>query len=216
MRGPAFLLRRPAAAGLLILVCGAAAAGETPPTVKPARLEPAAPAGPLKPAPADPAAPVPHGGVPPLKEMIAARIGGPVLVVVWATWCAPCVKEIPMLNHVGEYFAGDGLTVIGVSVDSLTEDDLETGLAVVDAFCKNHAIQYPLYYYSGNPNALGDALGWTGAIPYAALIDYRGKIVERWPTVVPEGAFVSRLEEMIREMRGKKGWAPQAPAAPPP
>ncbi len=48
-----------------------------------------------------------------------ADFGGKVLVLnFWATWCAPCVEEIPTLDSLQRHFAGSGLVVLGVSVDT--------------------------------------------------------------------------------------------------
>ncbi len=48
-----------------------------------------------------------------------ADFGGKVLVLnFWATWCAPCVQEIPTLDSLQRHFAGAGLVVLGVSVDT--------------------------------------------------------------------------------------------------
>ncbi len=47
-----------------------------------------------------------------------AKFGGKVLVVnFWATWCAPCVQEIPSLNLLQTRFRDRGLVVLGISVD---------------------------------------------------------------------------------------------------
>jgi cytochrome c biogenesis protein CcmG/thiol:disulfide interchange protein DsbE len=48
----------------------------------------------------------------------AANFGGKVLLVnFWATWCAPCVQEIPSLNQLQSRFRDRGLVVLGISVD---------------------------------------------------------------------------------------------------
>ena len=47
-----------------------------------------------------------------------SNFGGKVLVLnFWATWCAPCIQEIPMLNQLSEMYRDKGLVVLGVSVD---------------------------------------------------------------------------------------------------
>ena len=52
------------------------------------------------------------------RQVTPVSFGGKVLVLnFWATWCAPCVEEIPSLNEFQKQFAKDGVVVVGVSVD---------------------------------------------------------------------------------------------------
>ena len=52
------------------------------------------------------------------RAITAANFGGKVLLVnFWATWCAPCVQEIPSLNLLQSRFRDRGLVVLGISVD---------------------------------------------------------------------------------------------------
>ena len=58
-----------------------------------------------------------NGGV-----MTPTNFGGKVLILnFWASWCAPCVQEIPSLNQIQKMFASQGLVVLGVNVDSKEE-----------------------------------------------------------------------------------------------
>lgn len=51
-------------------------------------------------------------------QVTAASFGGKVLVLnFWATWCAPCVQEIPSLNQFQKRFAESGVKVIAISID---------------------------------------------------------------------------------------------------
>src|ERR1700761_6603116 len=52
------------------------------------------------------------------KTITAENFGGKLLVLnFWATWCPPCVEEMPSLNELAQRFEGKGLVVLGVSVD---------------------------------------------------------------------------------------------------
>jgi cytochrome c biogenesis protein CcmG, thiol:disulfide interchange protein DsbE len=52
------------------------------------------------------------------REVSPTSFGGKVLVLnFWATWCAPCVEEIPSLNEFQKRFANSGVVVLAVSVD---------------------------------------------------------------------------------------------------
>jgi thiol-disulfide isomerase/thioredoxin len=52
--------------------------------------------------------------------------GSPLLVNLWATWCAPCVKELPTLDRLA---AGKGVRVIAISQDSAAQDKVRAFLA---------------------------------------------------------------------------------------
>jgi cytochrome c biogenesis protein CcmG, thiol:disulfide interchange protein DsbE len=49
---------------------------------------------------------------------LASLRGQPVLLNIWATWCAPCREEMPALQALHEEYGPRGLRIIGVSVDS--------------------------------------------------------------------------------------------------
>lgn len=100
---------------------------------------------------------------------LADFIGRPVLVNLWASWCAPCVKELPTLDHL----AGSGrLEIIAISQDSGPH-------ASVVAFLKEHRIETLKSYQDPNMGLSG-ALGPDTVLPTSILFDARGKEVWRY------------------------------------
>lgn len=95
--------------------------------------------------------------------------GRPVLVNLWATWCAPCVAEMPALDRLARR-AGDGLVVLTVS------QDLE-GRRVVDPFFARGQFRR-LQPYVDPRNELPLALGAAG-LPMSILYDASGREVWR-------------------------------------
>lgn len=95
--------------------------------------------------------------------------GRPVLVNLWATWCAPCVAEMPALDRLAQR-AGDGLVVLTVS------QDLE-GRRVVDPFFARGQFRR-LQPYVDPRNELPLALGAAG-LPMSILYDASGREVWR-------------------------------------
>lgn len=65
------------------------------------------------------------------------RPGHRTIVNLWATWCVPCVKEMPELNGMRSAFAKNGVDLIGLNVDA------DPG-AKVDQFLKRVPVQYPI------------------------------------------------------------------------
>ena len=95
--------------------------------------------------------------------------GKPLLVNLWASWCAPCVKELPTLDQL----ARTG----GVQVLAVSQDDGPH--ASVVAFLQAHRIA-TLKPYQDSKMALSSALGPDTVLPTSILIDANGKEVWRY------------------------------------
>jgi thiol-disulfide isomerase/thioredoxin len=99
-----------------------------------------------------------------------ALSGKPVLLNLWATWCAPCVEEMPTLDALaGEY--GDKLRVLTAS------QDLQGAAEVVPFFTK--AKFQHLEPWLDRENALSSAFGGDGVLPTTVLYDSSGQEVAR-------------------------------------
>ena len=96
--------------------------------------------------------------------------GVPVLVNLWATWCAPCVKELPTLDQLARS-EGGRLSVVAISQDDGPH-------ASVEAFLKTHKIE-TLDSYQDPKMALAGALG-AEVMPTSVLYDANGKEVWRY------------------------------------
>ncbi|OQW78160.1 MAG: hypothetical protein BVN32_06790 [Proteobacteria bacterium ST_bin14] len=99
---------------------------------------------------------------------IAAFAGKPVLLNLWATWCAPCVAEMPTLDGLAERLDGK-LTVLAVS------QDLE-GAAKVDPFFRNAQFKR-LQPYRDPQAAL--SIAYQANLPTTILFDSQGREVWR-------------------------------------
>jgi thiol-disulfide isomerase/thioredoxin len=98
--------------------------------------------------------------------------GTPVLVNLWATWCAPCVKELPTLNALARTHAKDGsLGVIAVSQDNGPQGSVEAFLAKLKVD--------DLGAYHDPKMALSGALG-AQVLPTSILYDAQGREVWRY------------------------------------
>jgi peroxiredoxin len=92
-----------------------------------------------------------------------------VLVDFWATWCAPCITDLPRLQEAYRKYHGAGFEIVSVSLD-------ETRTAVVD-FVKVRKLPW-LHLHNATAGAdLVEAFG-VSSIPAAYLIDPEGKIVQ--------------------------------------
>jgi thiol-disulfide isomerase/thioredoxin len=111
----------------------------------------------------------PDGG-----EMSLADFKGtPVLVNLWASWCAPCVKELPTLDKLAASHRDDGsLGVVALSQDSGPQ-------ASVEAFLRKLKVE-DLGAYHDPKMALSGALGPDTVLPTTILFDADGKEVWRY------------------------------------
>lgn len=95
-----------------------------------------------------------------------AQWRGKVLVVnYWASWCAPCVEEMPAFSHLQRQYATRGVQFVGIGVDEVEN---------LRKFVRNTPVAYPLL--------LGDAAGTQApdlqikGLPYTLVIDRDGRI----------------------------------------
>jgi thiol-disulfide isomerase/thioredoxin len=96
-----------------------------------------------------------------------------VLLVVnfWATWCAPCVEEMPALNGIREAYRERGVEVIGIGVDNAEK---------IRAFRDRLGIGLPLLVAGAGGSELARALGnLAGVLPYTVLVTPAGAIQQR-------------------------------------
>jgi thiol-disulfide isomerase/thioredoxin len=104
------------------------------------------------------------------KPVGAEALKGKVVVVdFWATWCGPCVKEIPGYVELQKKHADRGLVIVGLSLDSKGEE-------AVRPFAKRMKVNYPLAL--ATPEVIA-AFGDIESIPTTFLIDRDGKIRHR-------------------------------------
>lgn len=94
--------------------------------------------------------------------------GKVVLLNIWATWCAPCVDEMPSMEKLHQELKDEPFVILAVSID-------ESGARVVLPFMKRHKLSFP---------ALTDSAGTikslyqTTGVPESFIIDQAGRIVE--------------------------------------
>jgi thiol-disulfide isomerase/thioredoxin len=94
-----------------------------------------------------------------------------LVVNFWATWCAPCVEEMPELDELQAGFKGRDARetqVIGIGVDSAEN---------IGKFAGKHKIDYPLFVAGVQGSELARALGNKGGgLPFTVIIDAEGNI----------------------------------------
>jgi len=115
--------------------------------------------------------------------------GHPVIVDFWATWCAPCRKQIPELNAIYKRYQSRGLKVIGVACDTVMGD----GAKVVGPFIKEMKISYPILLAD---TALVDRLDLE-YIPITLFVGRDGRVLSRVQGAGHRGELTESAKALI-------------------
>lgn len=105
-----------------------------------------------------------------LLEMAALR-GAPLVVNFWATWCPPCLKEMPELDRFAREFAGRGVRVVGLAIDNPS---------AVNAYLAKTPVSYAIGLAGFDGSELTRRLGNNnGALPFTAVFARNGALKQR-------------------------------------
>ena len=95
---------------------------------------------------------------------------GKVLVVnFWASWCPPCVEEMPTLDKIAQEYAAKNVLIVGIGIDSPSN---------IRQFLEKTPVSYPIMIGGLEGSALAKQMGNAqGALPYTVIINAKGKSV---------------------------------------
>jgi thiol-disulfide isomerase/thioredoxin len=127
-------------------------------------------------------------------RVVAAKKGRVVLVNFWATWCDPCLEEMPALVSAAKGFSAKDLAVALVSTDSLkkTRD--------VQKFLASGKIPFVCWQAKSlDPQRFIDAVdkSWNGAVPYTLVYDRKGELVARLAGPQTEKSFGEAVRKAL-------------------
>jgi peroxiredoxin len=94
--------------------------------------------------------------------------GRPLMVNFWATWCAPCRREIPLLNKVRTQRRAQNVEIVGIAVDFHDK---------VIEFAKETHLAYPLLIGEEDGLAAAEAFGMGMAFPFSVFVDSQNRIL---------------------------------------
>jgi thiol-disulfide isomerase/thioredoxin len=116
------------------------------------------------------------------------------LVNFWATWCAPCRREIPLLKKAQSEHGGDKLQIIGVAVD-FQED--------VVAYAQTAAFNYPILIGQEDAMAAAETSGMDFVgLPVTMLVSAEGDLIKMHMGEVHEGHITQIIDVLERMDRG--------------
>jgi len=106
------------------------------------------------------------------RQLVMADLrGAPLVLNFWATWCPPCVKEMPELDRFARQFAPQGVRVVGLAIDKV---------AAVNQFLARTPVTYAIGLAGFEGTELARSLGNDrGGLPFTAFFDGRGRLAQR-------------------------------------
>jgi peroxiredoxin len=131
-----------------------------------------------------------------IKKLAANPTDKLLLVNLWATWCGPCVQELPALVEINRMYRGRKFEAVTISLDE--PDQASEALELLK---KHRVAMNNLHFTSDDRDALAEALDkeWPGPVPYTLLIAPGGKVIYR-----KSGAFEPlELKRAIVDVLGR-------------
>ena len=97
--------------------------------------------------------------------------GKPLVLNFWATWCPPCVEEIPLIDDFFQQNSSKGISVIGLAIDQPGR---------VKRFVSEFALSYPIALAGLTGTEFSKMLGnESAALPFTVVLDKDGKVFQR-------------------------------------
>jgi len=94
--------------------------------------------------------------------------GRPLLINFWASWCRPCIEEMPLLDAFAAQESDNGVQVVGIALDDVV---------AVQRFLEATPVAYPILLDRVGPNDTSVRLGNArGLLPYSVLVDASGRV----------------------------------------
>ena len=126
------------------------------------------------------------------KQVSLSDFKGKVVILdFWATWCPPCVKEIPHFIALYEQYKDQGFAIVGISVD-------REGINVVKSFARKYQVNYPILMTDGQ---VDKAYGGIPSIPTTFVIDSAGNIRQKYVGYRDKAVFEADIKALLAEAK---------------
>jgi peroxiredoxin len=125
------------------------------------------------------------------KNLKLSELRGQVVMInFWASWCAPCRQEMPLLNHIYEQYHKVGFTLLGVNIDDRSE--------TAQALAQQLGISFPVLFDADKQVSHRYDVG---AMPSTLLIDRSGKVryLHRGYRAGVEVQYDKQVRELLKQ-----------------
>lgn len=116
--------------------------------------------------------------------------GKVVVIDFWATWCLPCISEIPIFNDLNKQYKASGVELIAVSLD-------DQGASIVKPFLKEHPMNYTQTIKDQKTAEMFKVD--ESALPIALIVDKQGRIRFRHVGRTEKDVFESEIKQLLAE-----------------
>jgi thiol-disulfide isomerase/thioredoxin len=127
------------------------------------------------------------------------------VLTIWATWCAPCVAEMPEMQRIHESYRDRGVSLVALSMDDALPGSRDEARKRVEAFVSSRSLTFPNLLYVGAVTDIETELDLDGEIPVTILFDRNGRELQRIVGMVDATAFRAELDRLLtRDARASR------------
>lgn len=113
--------------------------------------------------------------------------GNVLLVTFFATWCSPCVQEVPNFVKLQDEYEEKGFSVVAISVD-------QTGPDGIASFAEKKGINYPVLMFS---QSVLEDFGGVYGIPASFMVNRKGEVVKRYTGYVAHAVLARDIKTLL-------------------
>jgi thiol-disulfide isomerase/thioredoxin len=101
-------------------------------------------------------------------KSLRGYLGAPLIINFWATWCAPCRREIPLLQQLRQAYQSQRLEIVGIAMDFRS---------AVNDYLAHTPISYPVLIGEDQGLAAAEKFGMDPVLPFSVFADASGQII---------------------------------------
>ncbi len=147
-------------------------------------------------APAAPSHPVELASATRIESLVENSRGRVLVLNFWATWCPPCVEEMPELASFARNHVGEEVEFLSVSSDAPSTRD-----TLVRPFAVEYDLPFPVYIMGvDHPAEMVEHIGieWDGGLPATFIFNKDGRAVHSWVGPVDEQILMAAVRPLLK------------------